>query len=217
MNPQPRSAALRIPLALACAALAACGCLPGSGRPRGAELDLGKKTLAVLPFATPNRSYFESKLGARFSRDVTDAVKAGCSRATVLDADAVVERVKAPKAGQFSVVKLGEELKADYVLIGEIEELRGKPKSSFGVLRGTMVVSARVVDVAGRREVWSTIVPKTFQYPPRFLGKEDVPADETDEEVVIRRVMLEAATGIAAVFTGRKRTLSERVERQLDN
>ena len=208
--------AFRILAVAGYAALAAWGCLPDKGGTTGAEVRLGNKTLAVLPFATLNRSYFESKLGARLSRDTAKFVRTGCPQAKVLDADGVVERVAPPKAGRFSVIKLGEALKADYVLIGEIDDLSGKPPGSFGVLAGKMVVSARVVDVAARKEVWTTISPKTFRYPPRFLGKEEIPADETEEEVVIRKVMLEAAKGLAAVFTGRQRTLGERVDRELE-
>lgn len=207
-------------LAPALLAFAASGCLSFVGRSclpenpgtESAVVRLGSGTLAVLPFATPGASYFDSKIGARFSRDVGEVVGEALPNATVLDADAVLERVDAPKGSSFSIVRLGEDVGADYVLYGEIHRLSGRPPRSYGVLQGTMVLTARVIDVRNRKEVWQA-ERETYRYPPLLMGKEEAPADETDEETVIRKTMQEAARGLAAVFTGRKRPLGERIDR----
>jgi hypothetical protein len=54
-----------------------------------------------------------------------------------------------------------------------------------------------------------------YEFPPKLMGKERIVADETDEEVVVRKTMKEAARGIAAVFTGKKRPLGERIDRAI--
>jgi hypothetical protein len=207
----------------ACAALLAAGCHPSSRGTASPTVKLGSGTLAVLPFATPTRSYFESKVGARLSRHIATAVRTGCPSATVLDVDGILARlaakgIEAPKAGRFSVVKLGELLGADYVAFGEIHELAGRPPKSFGVLRGKMVVSARVEDirVPGKRSVVWLVEREKYHYPPLFLGKDEIAADETEEEVVAKKVMLEAAGGIAAVFTGRKPAFDQRLDKDLE-
>jgi len=220
--PLPVVSAL-LPALAACAALLATGCHPSSVGTGPPAVKLGSRTLAVLPFATPARSYFESKVGARLSRQIATAVRAGCPSATVLDVDGILARlaakgVEAPKAGRFSVVKLGELLGADFVAFGEVHELSGRPPKSFGVLRGKMVLSARVEDirVPGKRSVVWLVERQQYHYPPLFLGKDEIAAEETDEEVVVKRVMAEAAHGIAAVFTGRRPSFDERLGKDLE-
>ncbi|MFP4056532.1 MAG: hypothetical protein ACLF0G_06665 [Candidatus Brocadiia bacterium] len=175
----------------------------------------------MLPFATRGRSYFESKLGARFSRMIAREVSAEWPRATVQDADRLPAsfRQRGARAlgvgeviGDADAAGIGEALGADYLVVGEIHELRGKDPKSFGVLQGTMVVSARLVDVERGRVVWQ-LSRHAFHYPPPISGGELVPAREKDEAEVVRKVMLEAARGIAVPFTGRELTTGERVER----
>jgi len=207
--------ALLVCVATGCLSFVGRSCMPDNPGVVTPTVKLGSGTLAVLPFATPGASYFESKVGARFSRDVADAVSAALPSAAVLYVDGVLERVDPPKGSSFSIVRMGENIGADYVLIGEIHSLSGKPPKSFGVLQGKMVVSARVVDVRNRREVWFS-ERETYRYPPLFLGKDEVPADETDEEKVLRETMLEGAKGVASIFTGRTRPLGERIDRAIE-
>ncbi len=199
-------------LATGCLSFVGRSCMPDNPGVVEPTVRLGSGTLAVLPFATPGASYFESKIGARFSRDVADVLRPAVPSATVLDVDGVLERVDPPRSGSFSIVRLGESLGADYILYGEIHELSGRPPKSFGVLQGRMIVTARVIDVRNRREVWLA-ERKKYRYPPLLLGKEEAPADETDEEVVVMKTMQEAAQGVAAVFTGSQRPLGDRIDR----
>jgi TolB-like protein len=202
-------------LATGCLAFVGRSCAPDNPGVAGPAVDLGRGTLAVLPFATPGAPYFKSKIGARFSRDVADAVRPALPNATVVDVDGILERIDPPKGPAFSIVRLGESLGADYILYGEIHELSGRPPRSYGVLQGRMTVTARVVDVRNRREVWLSEREK-YRFPPPLAGKEETFADETDEEVVIKKTMQEAAKGVAAVFTGRTRPLGERIDRMID-
>lgn len=195
-----------------CLSMTGGDCMPDNPGVQQPEVELGAGTLAVMPFATPGATYFESKIGARFSRNIADVVAEALPRAKVLDVDGIRERLEPPQGSSFSIVKLGERLKADYMLYGEIHRLAGKPPRSYGVLQGTMVVTARVIDVRNRREVWLA-ERKTYRYPPLLMGKEEAPADETEIEIVIRKTMEAAAEGIAAVFTGRERPLGERIDR----
>lgn len=216
----PRSLWRLLPSLLA---LVLVGCLPGAGQGCNPDsigvgkpvVELGRGTLAVLPFATPRNDYFESKIGARFSRDIAERVAGAMMNAKVLDVDAITDLIDPPKGGSFSIVRMGEDLKADYVLFGEIHDLRGKPPKSFGVLRGTMIVTARVVDVRGRRVVWRAEHEK-YTYPPKLMGKEEIPADSMEEEEVIKKTMREAAKGLAAVFTGRKLATGERIDKAIE-
>jgi len=189
-----------IPLGLLAAV--ASGCFPAGlfGTGGNAPVPLKRERVLIVPFATPQRSYFESELGARFSRDLAEVVRQSCPRAEVLDADNLPEGMLGQKNPQLSVAELGKSLGADYVLVGEIHELRGKDPKSFRVLRGTMVVVARVIDTQAGRVIWQGN-RREFHYPPPLFG-EPMPAQETEEEQVVRKVMLEAALGVAEVFTG---------------
>ena len=222
MTRRPARAALRrlvptllVVLASGCLPFVGRSCLPENPGTATAVVRLGRGTLAVLPFGTVRRSYFESKIGARLSREVGEVVAGALPSAKVLDVDAILERVEPPRGGSFSIVRLGEQLGADYLLYGEIHELSGKPPKSYGVLKGTMVLSARVVDVRQRKVVW-LCERETYRFPPLFLGKDEIPADELDEETVVKKTMKEGAKGLAAVFTGRKRPLGERIDRAID-
>lgn len=217
----PRRSPLRLLPSLL--AFVLVGCLPGLGerctpadpgvvKP---QVSLGRGTLAVLPFATPRSEYFASKVGARFSRDVAAVIEAALPAAKVLDVDDILELIEPPKSSSFSIVRMGEDLNADYLLFGEIHDLSGKPPKSFGVLKGSMSVTARVVDVRGRRIVWRA-ERESYRYPPKLVGKEEIPADETDEEEVIKKTMKEAAKGLASVFTGRALPVGESIDKAIE-
>jgi len=193
------------------AGLTACGCLPfGLGGSRAA-VPLKRSKAIILPFSMPHSSYFESQVGARFSREVAQLVRAECPSAAVQDADGVPDAIRqqgikdlkaGDRIGDASLVQLGDDLGADYVMIGEIHDVKGKDPKSFGVLAGTMVVSARVADVRMGKVVWQMEREK-FRYPPLLGGQEEMPAQEKDEEQVVRKVMHVAAIGVSSVFTGR--------------
>ena len=166
----------------------------------GSRVDLHGKRLVVLPFATPNRQRFESMVGARFSKEIAELVRDGCPSATVLEAEELPKEIDGHAMADLSVMELADGLKADYLVVGEILALRGKDPKSFKVLHGTMVLSARVVDVAKAELVWKT-ERRTFHYP-KLLGGEPIPAMEQDEGKVIEKVMREGAWGVAEVFRG---------------
>lgn len=201
----PRSRALATAALLASVgvlALIPCGCEEMFGnvkRPKG-FLNLGTDTLLVLPFATPNRKSFESEVGKAFSLVVVDLVREGCRTGKVLDYDAVTAAVLGQDIAQVPVADLGQSVGARYVVVGEIHELRGKEPKSFGVFRGRMVISARAIDVRSGAIAWR-LERREFSYPRLSVG-ESIPATIDDEEEVIRRVMREAAWGVAAVFRG---------------
>ena len=207
--------ALLVVLSTGCLTFVGRSCTPDRAGTASPAVTVGSGTLAVLPFATPGAHYFESRIGARFSREIVDVLAAELPGTKVLDVDSLLERIDPPKGSSFSIVRMGENAGADYVLYGEIHSLSGRPPKSFGVLQGKMVVTARVIDVRNRREVWLS-ERETYRYPPLLMGKEPTPADEIDEEVVIKKTMKEAARGVAAVFTGRKRALGERIDRMID-
>ncbi len=207
-RPLPRS---RVARALAAAALLAavgalalvpCGCEDLFGtvkRPKG-FLNLGSDTLLILPFATPNRKYFESEVGKAFSLVIVDLVRQGCRAAKVLDFDAVSAAVPGQDIAQVPFAELGQSVGARYVVVGEIHEVRGKDPKSYRVFRGTMVISARAIDVRTGAVAWR-LSQQEYNYPRLAIG-ESIPAPIDNEEEVIRRVMREAAWGVAAVFRG---------------
>jgi len=174
-----------------------------SGGGTRAIVRLGRKRLVVLPFSMRDWSYFESKVGARLSRQIAEIIRARRRSADVVDVDGLPESVKRLRLDEQSMVEdLGKRLDADYVLIGEIHDLRAKDPKTFGVLMGTMVVSARVTDVRQGKVVWRMEREKV-RYPRPLFGEYPLPARETDKLEVIRKVMNEAAIEIASVFTGR--------------
>ncbi|MBM4039359.1 MAG: hypothetical protein FJ290_12670 [Planctomycetes bacterium] len=183
-------------------ALLPCGCeelFGGPARPKG-FLNLGTDTVLILPFATPNRKYYESEVGKAFSLIIVDLVREGCRMAKVLDYDALTAAVPGQDIAQVPFPDLGQSVGARYVVVGEVHELRGKDPKSFGVFRGKMVISARVIDVRTAAVAWR-LTQQEYYYPRLAIG-ESIPAPIDDEEEVVRRVMREAAWGVAAVFRG---------------
>ncbi|MBL7224183.1 MAG: hypothetical protein ISS72_10040 [Candidatus Brocadiae bacterium] len=184
------------------------GCLPTFGAAGRAKVRLHGRKLLVAPFRMPNAAYFESKVGALFARQVEGMIHADLPKAKIINLDAVpIELTSLANVdrARLTPVMVAREMGADYVLYGEIHMLQGKKPKSFGVLQGMLIMSARVVDLNDGKVVWR-LQPssKKYHYPPLLAGTELIPAYETDEEDVIRKVMLTAALELAAVFTGRK-------------
>lgn len=185
------------------------GCFPMEmGGGRRAPVRLRHKKLMVAPFAMPNAAYFESKIGAVFAGQIDRIIRGELPKAKLISLDAVpielTELANIPKA-RLSPIRVAREMGASYVMYGEIHLLRGKDPKFIGILRGTMIVSARVVDLDENKVVWRLRPdPKKYYYPPLLAGTELMPAQETDEEVVVRNVMLLAALDMAYVFTGKK-------------
>jgi len=189
-------------LAVGALALATCACEEFLGLttpPKGA-VRLGNGTLVVFPFATPKRSHFESDVGRVFAKVVGDLVRVNCLGAKVLDPDDLPATIEGRAIATVPLLRTAKALGATYAVIGEIHELRAKEPGSYRVLKGTMVMSARIYDARKGALVWQ-IVQRKYHYP-RLLGTEAVPAETQDEEVVIRKVMREAAWGIVSVFRG---------------
>lgn len=170
-----------------------------TGTRRGGVATRGRR-IAVLPFATPQRSYFESRLGARFSEDVAEVLRGALSSAGVLSARDLPREAGGRPLGRLTMAQLADALGADYLVIGEIHELRGKEPKSFKFLKGTMVVTARLYS-AGEGRLVKQMPRRTFHYPPLLAG-EPIPAQDKDEEVVVRKVMQEGARGVAELLTG---------------
>ena len=181
-------------------ALLSVGCIPGLFGGARATIPLGTGTLAVLPFATPTKSYFESEVGARFSREIARLVREGCRAANVIDVDRIPTTIDGRPADELSVTELGRALGANYMVIGEIHDLRAKDPKTRYVLKGTMVISARAFGTHEGKILWS-VSRRTVHYPPP-IGGEEIPAVESDEEEVIHKVMREAAWVVAEVFRG---------------
>lgn len=215
MKRSPKSSRRARGLAAA-AAIAAlllpCGCeeLIFGSKPKGV-VSLGNKRLLVLPFATPNRKPFESEIGKTFSRVVAQLVRDGCPLARVFDADDVPASIEGQDTEQVPLAGLGHALGVQYIAVGEIHELRAKVPGSYKVLQGTMVLSARVVDVADGAVVWQ-FARRKFYYPRPIAG-EMIPAETDDEEEVIRSVMKEGAWAVAAVFRGSRSNEDIRLDR----
>ena len=190
-------------------ALAAAGCLPGLGGGSRAKVPLHGKVLMIAPFRMPGATYFKSEVGAEFSQQIASVVLGDLPRATLITIDDVPPELLERKMVDGRPVQLlpsevAAAMGARYVLIGEIKTLRGKPPGSYGILQGAMTLSARVVDLEERKIVWRTATKrKTYYYPSRLAGTEDIPAPDKSEGQVIRKVMYRAALDIATVFTGR--------------
>ena len=194
-----RRAALAL---LAPLALVPSGCFYGLFEGVKSDVPIGRGTVAVMPFATPTRTYFESPLGEGFGTQVAEIIRKGCPASKVLGPLDLPQTVRGRQLAQIPLKDLGKALGADYMLIGEILELRAKEPKTSQFLKGTMVLSARVVDVKAGKAIWQ-IERRTYHYPALFAN-EIVPADERDEETVLKKVMIEAARGVAEPFTGTK-------------
>lgn len=193
-----RAAGLAAALLATAALLPLCGCEDLLGEEPKPPVRLGTRTLLVLPFATPNRKHFESGIGRAFSLIVAELVRNGCPGAKVIDAGQLPETIEGRPLGEFSVIELGTLFKAAYVAVGEIHELRTKDPGSYKVLKGSMVLSARVLDIEMGGVAWQ-MDRKKFHYPRLVVG-EALPAETEDEEEVARGVMREGAWAIAGVF-----------------
>lgn len=208
MNPALRTRTARhlAILLLALSGLACRGCLrltDGDSRGDG-DLDLRRKRLFVVPFATRGASYFKSTVGRYFSREVAGVIRTSCPDADVRDADDLPDDLIDVEVVRESWMSIGERLKADYLLIGEIFELRGKDPKTIKLYKGTMRVAARVLSLKEEgKVVWRTrpTVCK-FIYPRAMAGLEDIPADVPDAEAAMLTVMRKAAIGIAVPFIG---------------
>jgi len=183
-------------------ALLACGCEEWLGLTysRPSMVRLGKGSVVVLPFATPGRRYFESEVGRTFSHVVAELIREGCPTARVVDCDGLPEQIEGQSLDQVPIADIGNALGADYVVIGEIHELRSKDPGSYKVLKGTIVVSARVIESRTGSVIWQ-IMKRTSHYPHLVAG-EMVPAETMNPEEVVLKVMREGAWPIAAVFRG---------------
>jgi len=180
-----------------------CGFFDYLSGDRGGVRTRGRR-IVVIPFATPQRSYFESRLGARFSEEVGEALRAELPSSDILTARDLPTEVGGLPLSRLSMAQLADALGADYLIIGEIHELRGKEPKSFQVFKGTMVLTARLYS-AGEGRIVKEMSKRTFHYP-RLLGGEPIPAQEKDEEVVVRKVMREGARGVAELLTGPRPT-----------
>ncbi|NQT87592.1 hypothetical protein HQ560_12555 [bacterium] len=217
--PRPRTLALLLVLPL----VAGCGWLFGNTGRTDVTVPIDNETLLILPFSMPARSYFQSSFGSTFALDVQKAVTSACKSANILGPDEIPQSLKdhgaqTMKPGELldreSIVHVGLQLKARYVLVGEIHEIRGKKPKTFGVLQGMIKLSARIVDTKEQKVAWRAD-RATFMYPKNALGGEEMFADEKDLEVVLRKTMLEAAVGLTEPFIGRERTLQEDVSKAL--
>jgi hypothetical protein len=203
---------LRCGVAAALLAALAGACLPlDMSRDRRAAVRLRGKKLMVAPFRMPNAAYFESKIGANLAQMVEGIIRTELPDAKLIALDSVpielTELADVDKA-RLSPLRVAKDMGANYVLYGEIHLLRAKDPKAVGILQGTLILSARVVDLDENQVVWR-LQPtvKKYYYPPLFAGTEMIPAQETDEEEVIRKVMLTAALELSSVFTGKKPTL----------
>ena len=210
-------ASWRLLALLAVGALVLTSCLPFGQQEEKPLIPLKDEKVVVLPFKMPNSSYFESAVGARFSADIAHWIKIACPKATVADSTAlpkglVEEGIKAFKKDDImedsAVLLLGKRLEVDYLVAGEIHELRSKDPRALNVFRGTMVISARVADLRRGKVIWE-IERKAFAYPPLLFGMEELPAEEKDEETVMRMTMMEAARNIAVIFGGRDKLFAD--------
>ena len=123
-------------------------------------------TVAVLPFAcAPNAQAARGKL-VTMTEQALQSVLLESKKYQVIDAQNepklrairqdIADRVMTGKAQEIEALKLGNELTADFVLIGNIIELSstGQAGASTG-LRVTAVVDARLINVSNGALVWS--------------------------------------------------------------
>jgi hypothetical protein len=204
--------------------LAGCGWLFGVAGRTDAEVPLRNETVLILPFSMPGRSYFQSTFGERFARYVQKALIAACPSATVMGPDDLPQSLKdegstSIQIGQVieaeALYHIGRRLKADYVVVGEIHTIQSKKPKSFGVLQGRMTLSARIASVSEGKVAWRGD-RLTFTYPKQVFG-EDMPAElEEDENTLLRKLLAQAAVGLAEPFVGRERTLEEDLEKAFE-
>ena len=123
-------------------------------------------TVAVFPFAcAPNAQAARGKL-VTMTEQALQSVLLESKKYQVIDAQNepklravrqdIADRVMTGKAQEIEALKLGNELTADFVLIGNIIELSstGQAGASTG-LRVTAVVDARLINVSNGALVWS--------------------------------------------------------------
>lgn len=123
-------------------------------------------TVAVLPFAcAPNAQAARGKI-VTMTEQALQSVLLESKKYQVIDAQNepklravrqdIADRVMTGKAQEIEALKLGNELTADFVLIGNIIELSstGQAGASTG-LRVTAVVDARLINVSNGALVWS--------------------------------------------------------------
>ena len=116
MTRQNRRAGARLrrlapPALLLGLALVVTGCPFDSGHTK-AIVDLKNGTLVVLPFSTPNKSRYDTEVGATFGREVAELVHKECPEAKVVGPEGLPMSIDGQTLDKFAYQDLGLRLGA---------------------------------------------------------------------------------------------------------
>lgn len=160
------------------------------------------KTMVVVPFKTTYDGHFDSEAGTKLAKDITNQVmiNADEEELTMISAKALLNLESELDVRALSWEQLAAELDADYVVVGEIIELRTRSINDIGMLRGRLKLEYSVYDFTHDGEVIFSHKPE-FEHPdPRAQKFLDYSVTETEDDAVERALLKQAARRIALNF-----------------
>gem|GEM_PF-5951321 len=178
--------------------------LSGCSSTLPARVSLKGKRVLVIPFAQSPAREFDSTLGRELAANVSALASVAVPKALGVVDFRDAERLM-PRSRTESVdwIRLAQAMKADFVLLGEIQDYRLREPKNLTTRQGTLVVSYRVLDVA--KGVNLVVVPaRAFLFPPVQDSEFSIGEDLfTKSDVIAAGLMATASRGIAAEFQER--------------
>ncbi|MFH1022253.1 MAG: hypothetical protein V1809_02570 [Planctomycetota bacterium] len=147
--------------------VAAAGCFgPQNSRRVKAEFSIPPGTLAIVPFREGEGGYFESEAGLAVVRTVGGRLtQAGIRGLKLLDLESIRRILGNTDIDGTKPQELQKRLGADYLLLGHITTLRVKEPKDVNILRGTIVMDLRLIDLRQGTMLWRG--SERLQYPKR--------------------------------------------------
>ena len=177
-----------------------CGCVDGVvGNPRyetvEREVNIDGKKVVVVPFRDVQDIYFESVDGNELTERVGHQMRIHLPKTKFVSALPIRKKYGPVELEVVPVEQLGEVVRADLVLVGNLKEFSTQEPKTTGILRGTCRVELDLYDVAQKRSIWRRSL--TLHYPERGVG---VPSTDTTPEKIREGLTKLTADAIAKRF-----------------
>jgi len=166
------------------------------------QVPVVKKTVVVVPFSDAENTYFSSEDGNVLARLVVREIRKREPGAKIVDIDQLRAMYSGEELESVGWSAVGQSVRADYVLVGNIESFTLTDTGNANLYRSTLRLRLKVIETTNGTVVWSASHPDaTYRWP-----QVAVPVFDSTPEEFRAGALADAAQRVGNVFC--RQTLS---------